>query len=226
MTAGPGVNRSVLLFESDPAIGASVSAALESEGYTVDRCSSIAERDRLLSAADHAVMLAEAAPVRSHSFPARSDIPVIVLSGRDDPEAAARASESDAFGYFAKPFDLDALIEAVDRAAIQADVRVEQRAAEPPAETRAPVTERDQSPGSGNELVVALEAWLAREAPLAGTLHARAVAAVEKPLIEHALGRTGGNQLHAAKLLGINRNTLRKRLTDLRIDPHRFARPD
>ena len=45
----------------------------------------------------------------------------------------------------------------------------------------------------------------------------------EKPLFEHALARTGGNQLRAAQMLGINRNTLRKRLVELDIDPDRFA---
>ena len=48
-------------------------------------------------------------------------------------------------------------------------------------------------------------------------------AAFEMPLFEHALRRTGGNQLRAAQLLGINRNTLRKRLADLAIDPERFS---
>jgi len=33
------------------------------------------------------------------------------------------------------------------------------------------------------------------------------------------MARTGGNQLRAAALLGINRNTLRKKLTELGIDP-------
>jgi len=71
----------------------------------------------------------------------------------------------------------------------------------------------------------ALEAWLAQEDPAPGTLYPSAVAAFEKPLLEHALVQTGGNQLRAAKLLGINRNTLRKRIVELGIEPHRFAAP-
>jgi DNA-binding protein Fis len=35
---------------------------------------------------------------------------------------------------------------------------------------------------------------------------------VEKPLISQILRRTGGNQVHAARILGINRNTLRKKM--------------
>jgi two-component system nitrogen regulation response regulator GlnG len=69
----------------------------------------------------------------------------------------------------------------------------------------------------------ALSAWLASETPLPGTLYHRALAAFEKPLIEHALGRTGGNQLRAAQLLGINRNTLRKRISELGLEPDRFS---
>ncbi|WP_427966862.1 sigma-54-dependent transcriptional regulator [Altererythrobacter sp.] len=71
----------------------------------------------------------------------------------------------------------------------------------------------------------ALKDWLAANHPPSGTLYQHALAAFEKPLIEHALGETGGNQLRAASLLGINRNTLRKRLSELEIDPDRFARP-
>ncbi len=47
----------------------------------------------------------------------------------------------------------------------------------------------------------------------------RLLAEVERPLISACLDATGGNQLKAAKLLGINRNTLRKKLTDLGLDP-------
>lgn len=35
---------------------------------------------------------------------------------------------------------------------------------------------------------------------------------VEKPLLESVLTRVQGNQTHAAQMLGINRNTLRKKM--------------
>ncbi len=35
---------------------------------------------------------------------------------------------------------------------------------------------------------------------------------VEKPLLEMVLEHVGGNQTHAAEMLGINRNTLRKKM--------------
>ena len=62
----------------------------------------------------------------------------------------------------------------------------------------------------------------AREEPRAledGTLYDRLIAEVERPLIAAMLRRHGGNQLRAAKAMGLNRNTLRKRLDLLGIDP-------
>ena len=40
---------------------------------------------------------------------------------------------------------------------------------------------------------------------------------VEEPLIDIALEATAGNQAKCADLLGINRNTLRKKITELDI---------
>jgi two-component system nitrogen regulation response regulator GlnG len=42
---------------------------------------------------------------------------------------------------------------------------------------------------------------------------------VERALLRTVLDRTGGNQIRAAEILGINRNTLRKKLTDLGLAP-------
>jgi two-component system nitrogen regulation response regulator GlnG len=51
----------------------------------------------------------------------------------------------------------------------------------------------------------------------ARNLHPMLISAVERPLIAHALKETNGNQIQAAHLLGMNRNTLRKKITEFRI---------
>jgi DNA-binding protein Fis len=45
------------------------------------------------------------------------------------------------------------------------------------------------------------------------------VGLVEKPLLRAVLRETRGNQVRAAQILGINRNTLRKKLNEHAIDP-------
>ena len=52
------------------------------------------------------------------------------------------------------------------------------------------------------------------------------MARIERPLLRHALDLSGGNQLRAARLLGINRNTLRKRLRQLGLLPGPAPAPD
>ena len=59
--------------------------------------------------------------------------------------------------------------------------------------------------------------------PPAG-LYDRILHEIEAPLIEIALDATGGNQARCADLLGINRNTLRKKITDLDIQVTRRRR--
>ena len=76
---------------------------------------------------------------------------------------------------------------------------------------------------SGGEIDAAVFHWIATHQPQPGLIYDSALAAFEKPLFSAVLTETGGNQLRAAQLLGINRNTLRKRLGELAIDPDSFA---
>jgi len=48
-------------------------------------------------------------------------------------------------------------------------------------------------------------------------LYARIMREVERPLVSHTLAATRGNQIKASELLGLNRNTLRKKIRELDI---------
>ena len=50
-----------------------------------------------------------------------------------------------------------------------------------------------------------------------GHLHQLIMGGIEKPLVEIVLKETGGNQTQAANILGINRNTLRKKIAEYKI---------
>jgi two-component system nitrogen regulation response regulator GlnG len=87
-----------------------------------------------------------------------------------------------------------------------------------------PVAETGKSPRELSEMV---ERYLAghfasygRELPPAG-LYDRILQHVERPLLMAALAATRGNQIRAAALLGLNRNTLRKKIRDLDIQVFR-----
>ncbi|WP_048646155.1 nitrogen regulation protein NR(I) [Nitratireductor soli] len=54
-------------------------------------------------------------------------------------------------------------------------------------------------------------------------LYQRVLAEVEQPLLIAALTATGGNQLKAADLLGLNRNTLRKKIREYGVNIYRGA---
>jgi two-component system nitrogen regulation response regulator GlnG len=81
---------------------------------------------------------------------------------------------------------------------------------------------RDPDAGDGLDQAVLL--WLGANKPPTGSVYDSALAAFERPLFEAVLRETHGNQLRAAQVLGINRNTLRKRLVELGISASELAR--
>lgn len=99
------------------------------------------------------------------------------------------------------------------------------------AEDFAPYLKNSTADTGGISLPEAAEACLNRYfdglrgmAP-APELFARVMGEVEKPLIENVLRYVRGNQLRAAEVLGINRNTLRKKIRDLGIDTKKTSKP-
>jgi two-component system nitrogen regulation response regulator GlnG len=61
--------------------------------------------------------------------------------------------------------------------------------------------------------------------PDVSELHRLTLERVEKPMLETVLAHTEGNQIRASALLGINRNTLRKKIVELGIDMPAKGRP-
>ena len=116
--------RRVLLVEDDTSIATVITAALEEEGFCVDRCESIAGRDKHLAEDSFEVMLTDVMLTDGDgiaSLPevrkAHPDLPIIVLSAQNTLDTAVRASDIGAFEYFPKPFDLDELVNATRQAA-------------------------------------------------------------------------------------------------------------
>lgn len=113
----------ILLVEDDDAIATVVSAALEDDGYSVTRCASILERDKALTGQSYSVMLTDVMLTDGdgiESLPevtaAHPDMPIIILSAQNTLDTAVRATDTGAFEYFPKPFDLDELSRAVNQA--------------------------------------------------------------------------------------------------------------
>jgi two-component system, NtrC family, nitrogen regulation response regulator GlnG len=123
---------SILLVEDDASIALVITAALEAEGFAVTCCDSIAERDRLLAGHDYAalvtdVMLTDGDGIESIGAvrAAAPQMPIIILSAQNTLDTAVRASDTGAFEYFPKPFDIDELARTVRQAVGNAKNRID-----------------------------------------------------------------------------------------------------
>ena len=115
--------QSVLLVEDDRSIATVITEALREEGFEVVSCDTIARRDALLGDGVFDVMLTDVMLADGDGLASidavrrmAPDMPVIVLSAQNTLDTAVRASDSEAFEYFPKPFDLDELTACVRRA--------------------------------------------------------------------------------------------------------------
>lgn len=80
----------------------------------------------------------------------------------------------------------------------------------------------DHAPALGEHIRALADLLLAARSR---AVYREVMAAVERPLLAHVLRAHRGNQLRAAQVLGLNRNTLRKRCRALGLPLPRAVRP-
>ena len=128
----------VLLVEDDESIAIVITAALEAEGFEVDRCESIVERDRLLRQNSYAALVTDVVLTDGDGIETLGAVrsihprlPIIILSAQNTLDTAVRASDTGAFEYFPKPFDIDELAKTVRQAIGASSLWLDDPAAEP-----------------------------------------------------------------------------------------------
>lgn len=116
-------NPNILVVEDDPSVAEVICSALEAEGMSVESCGSVDERNQRLSIKEFDLLITDVGLGEADGIATldavkaiNPDIPIIVISARNTLDTAVRASETGAFEYFPKPFDLDELMEVVQQA--------------------------------------------------------------------------------------------------------------
>jgi len=109
-------NKKIILVEDDPSVSHVIVTALRAEGYEIENCRSIAERDALMASSSYDLLLTDVGLGEGDGDGISSlgsvkvthpDIPIIIISAQNTLNTAVRASETGAFEYLPKPFDLD-----------------------------------------------------------------------------------------------------------------------
>ena len=113
----------VLLVEDDASIAIVITAALEAEGFEVMHCDTIAARDNLLAEQRYQALVTDVMLPDGDGIETLEQVrgrhpamPIIILSAQNTLDTAVRASDTGAFEYFPKPFDIDELARTVRQA--------------------------------------------------------------------------------------------------------------
>ncbi|WP_339824293.1 sigma 54-interacting transcriptional regulator [uncultured Parasphingorhabdus sp.] len=113
----------IILVEDDLSVSHVIITALRADGYEVESCKSITERDALMASSSYDLLLTDVGLGEGDGISSldtvkttHPDIPIIIISAQNTLNTAVRASETGAFEYLPKPFDLDELVEVVGQA--------------------------------------------------------------------------------------------------------------
>jgi DNA-binding NtrC family response regulator len=113
----------LLLVEDDPALQFTIQIALEEKGYAVEAASTTSEAIERLAENAYPIVITdiyidERTGLDVLDAAKRKDphCAVILMTGRGTVETVMAATRGGAFDYIAKPFDLDVMMDAVERA--------------------------------------------------------------------------------------------------------------
>jgi two-component system, NtrC family, response regulator HydG len=114
----------LLLVEDDPALQFTIQTALEEKGYTVEAVSTTGEAIERLAGETYPIVISDiyidertGLDVLDAAKRHDPNCAVILMTGRGTIETVMAATRGGAFDYIAKPFDLDTMIHAIERAA-------------------------------------------------------------------------------------------------------------
>src|SRR5690348_13365889 len=113
----------LLLVEDDPALQFTIQTALEEKGYSVDACSTTGEAIERLDGSSYPIVISdiyvdEGTGLDVLNAAKRKDPNslVILMTGRGTAETVRQATLGGVFDYIAKPFAMDVMIDAIERA--------------------------------------------------------------------------------------------------------------
>ena len=113
----------LLLVEDDPALQFTILTALEEKGYAVDAVSTTDEAIERLNGSAYPIVISDIYIDEGTGLDvlnaAKSKDPhcsVILMTGRGTVETVMAATRGGVFDYIAKPFELDVMIGAIERA--------------------------------------------------------------------------------------------------------------
>ena len=113
----------ILLVEDDPALQLTLQTGLEIEGYSVDAASTTGEAMERLTGTAYPIVISDiyidertGLDVLNAAKTRDPRCSVILMTGRGTVETVMAATRGGAFDYIAKPFDLDVMLEAIQRA--------------------------------------------------------------------------------------------------------------
>jgi DNA-binding NtrC family response regulator len=113
----------LLLVEDDPALQFTILTALEEKGYAVDAVSTTGEAMERLRGSSYPIVISDiyidegtGLDVLHEAKKQDPNCSVILMTGRGTMETTMAATRGGVFDYIAKPFDLDVMLDAIERA--------------------------------------------------------------------------------------------------------------